>query len=65
MRVVKTNTAKLNCVFIFTYAKSRFSHNEAHLFVDCPPDAYTNQTYTILDQQYNNLSHSFDVNSAR
>ena len=23
-------TAKLICVFVFTYAKSRFSHNEAH-----------------------------------
>ena len=25
-------TAKLICVFVFAYAKSRFSHNEAHLF---------------------------------
>ena len=24
-------TAKLICVFVFAYAKSRFSHNEAHL----------------------------------
>ena len=24
-------TAKLICVFVFAYAKSRFSHNEAHV----------------------------------
>ena len=24
-------TAKLICVFVFVYAKSRFSHNEAHM----------------------------------
>ena len=24
-------TAKLTCVFVFAYAKSRFSHNEAHI----------------------------------
>ena len=24
-------TAKLICIFVFAYAKSRFSHNEAHL----------------------------------
>ena len=38
IRVAKTNalisfavTTKLICVFVFTYAKSRFSHDEAHL----------------------------------
>ena len=38
MRVAKTKalissavTAKLICVFVFAYAKSRFSHDEAHL----------------------------------
>ena len=38
MRVAKTKAlisfavfAKLICVFVFAYAKSRFSHNEAHL----------------------------------
>ena len=25
-------TAKLICVFVFVYAKSRFSHDAAHLF---------------------------------
>ena len=37
IRVAKTKalisfaaTAKLICVFVFAYAKSRFSHNEAH-----------------------------------
>ena len=38
IRVAKTKalisfavTAKLICVFVFAYAKSRFSHDEAHL----------------------------------
>ena len=38
IRVAKTKalisfvvTAKLICVFVFAYAKSRFSHNEAHM----------------------------------
>ena len=26
-------TAKLVCVFVFAYAKSRFSHDEAHLML--------------------------------
>ena len=26
-----TITAKLICVFVYAYAKSRFSHNEAHI----------------------------------
>ena len=33
IRVAKTKaliTAKLICVFVFAYTKSRFSHNEAH-----------------------------------
>ena len=39
IRVAKTKalisfavTAKLICVFVFAYAKSRFSHDEAHIF---------------------------------
>ena len=39
MRVAKTKaliscavTAQLSCVFVFAYAKSRFSHNEAQIF---------------------------------
>ena len=28
----KPVTAKLICVFVFAYAKSRFSHNEAHIW---------------------------------
>ena len=39
IRVAKTKalisfavTAKLICVFVFAYAKSRFSHNAAHIF---------------------------------
>ena len=26
-------TAKLICVFVFAHAKSRFSHNEAHIII--------------------------------
>ena len=40
IRVAKTKaligfavTAKLICVFVFAYAKSRFSHNETHVVV--------------------------------
>ena len=40
IRVAKTKalisfavTAKLICVFVFAYAKSRFSHNEAYMFL--------------------------------
>ena len=40
IRVAKTKalisfavTAKLICVFVFAYAKSRFSHDEAHLMI--------------------------------
>ena len=40
-RVAKTKalisfavTAKLICVFVFTYAKSRFSHDAAHFFMN-------------------------------
>ena len=28
-------TAKLICVFVYAYAKSRFSHNEAHISHSC------------------------------
>ena len=41
MRVRKTKalisfavTAKLICVFVFAYAKCRFSHNEAHMIFE-------------------------------
>ena len=27
-------TAKLTCVFVFAYAKSRFSHDAAHLYTN-------------------------------
>ena len=40
IRVAKTKalisfavTAKLICVFVFAYAKSRFSHDEAHMYL--------------------------------
>ena len=42
MRIVKTKaliscavTAQLICIFVFAYAKSRFSHNEAHIALTC------------------------------
>ena len=41
IRIAKTKapisfalTAKMICVYVFAYAKSRFSHNEAHKFVN-------------------------------
>ena len=44
MRVAKTKalisfavTAKLICVFVFAYAKNRFSHNEAQITSDYTP----------------------------
>ena len=36
-----TVTAKLICVFVFAYAKSRFSHDEAHIML----------TYTALVEE--------------
>ena len=50
IRVAKTKalisfavTAKLICVFVFAYAKSRFSHNEAHMFsLVCPASSLRN-----------------------
>ena len=30
-------TAKLICVFVFAYAKSRFSHDEAHIYAGSLP----------------------------
>ena len=29
-------TAQLICVFVYVYAKSRFSHNEAHIIILIP-----------------------------
>ena len=31
-------TAKLICVFVFAYAKSRFSHDAAHIYTPYPND---------------------------
>ena len=36
-------TAKLICVFVFAYAKNRFSHDEAHIISD--------ENSAILNQQ--------------
>ena len=40
-------TAKLICVFVFAYAKSRFSHNEAHICI-CAPRFVSNQTVSNM-----------------
>ena len=47
MRVAKTKalisfavTAKLICVFVFAYAKSRFSHDAAHFIFVFDSDSY-------------------------
>ena len=52
MNVAKTKalisfafTSQLICVFVFAYAKSWFSHNEAHIFSNVP---YNNQTLLML-----------------
>ena len=38
-------TAKLICVFVFAYAKNRFSHNEAH--IQCLPSSLKFQPSTV------------------
>ena len=47
IRVAKTKTlisfavtAKLICVFVFAYAKSRFSHDAAHMQIQLEVDSY-------------------------
>ena len=45
--------AKLICVFVFTFAKSRFSHNEAHMIgaylYGAILNKMLNETLKILD----------------
>ena len=43
-----SGTAKLICVFVFAYAKSRFSHNEAHLVFSSDK---TNQSAKLYQNQ--------------
>ena len=38
-------TAKLICVFVFAYAKSQFSHNEAHIYLLYACIAFVTLTY--------------------
>ena len=51
IRIAKTNaliscavTAQLICVFVFAYAKSRFSHNKALMFLV----QFVDMTYSVL-----------------
>ena len=45
-------TAKLICVFVFAYAKSRFSHDAAQLVI------YISDTKTTHSLQYLQIMHS-------
>ena len=52
-----TVTAKLFCVFVFAYAKRRFSHDEAHIVIggDFVPVEYENEyepVTTISDLEF-------------
>ena len=42
-------TAKLICVFVFAYAKSRFSHNEAHFIRKCILHCHNSQSNQLFD----------------
>ena len=55
IHVVKTKalisfavTAKLICVFVFAYARGRFSHNAAHIIGNAMFWAHKEETQTIL-----------------
>ena len=55
IRIAKTKalisfavTAKLICVFVFAYAKSRFSHDEAQIVVEIDQENNNNDFWTIL-----------------
>ena len=48
-----TDTAKLICVFVFAYAKSRFSHDEAHMISDLERIVFSLLCYFV--NQHNNL----------
>ena len=68
MRVAKTKalisfavTAKLICVFVFAYAKTRFSHDEAQISSNthlvCSSDSIVNLPYTLTSFRTNHLCH--------
>ena len=46
-------TAKLICVFVFAYAKSRFSHNEAQI-IDGDHSIETETSYKLQREQQQN-----------
>ena len=52
-------TAKLICVFVFAYAKSRFSHDAAHIVLY--HDVVLNQKLLILETVYKVNIHSQKV----
>ena len=54
IRIAKTKalisfavTAKLICVFVFAYAKSRFSHDAAHIFLHMAQLEEMSQLYLL------------------
>ena len=48
--------AKLICVFVFAYAKSRFSHDEAHIVHRRVNVVYVSGTFSCIDTQGNPLT---------
>ena len=65
IRVAKTKalisfavTAKLICGFVFTYAKSRFSHDEAHIYLQA-------KIYGAGSQQILQVSKRHEVNNGQ
>ena len=52
IRVAKTKALiKLICVFVFAYAKSRFSHNEAHMYGSLnKPAKYVERPFRLSKQ---------------
>ena len=45
-------TAKLICVFVFAYAKSRFSHDAAHKDLTLSHHMYSKQHWNVCDHVY-------------
>ena len=50
-------TAKLICVFVFVYAKSRFSHDAAHFIYFQASKDEINQAYKRLSKVYHPDKH--------
>ena len=51
-------TAKLICVFVFAYAKSRFSHEVAHMI-------YKEKCFRTMENTNNNLDCFYDTSKTK